>query len=136
MAMPMPERSIADLFTELSRDLSTLVRQEARLARTELAERAEAAGRDAAVIGLGAVLGLAALLSATAALILGLIQLNMQPWAAAALVAAVVGLVAGGLVRGRISQIRRRTHAPVETIESIKETAQWLKKETVGTHAR
>jgi hypothetical protein len=134
--MLMPERSIADLFTELSRDLSALVRQEAALARTELKEQAQALGRDAAVIGVGAALGLAALLAATAALVLLLVHFNVMPWAAAAIVAVVLGLVGGGMVWSRLSAMRKRTMAPVETIESIKETAQWLKNETTGTAGR
>ena len=36
MSMPMPERSVAELFTDLSQQLSTLFRQEALLARTEV----------------------------------------------------------------------------------------------------
>jgi hypothetical protein len=136
MAMPMPERSIADLFTELSRDLSTLVRQEAALARTEMTGQLQAAGRDATMIGIGAVLGLTGLLAATAALILLLIHFNVVPWAAAAIVAFVMAAIGGVMVQSRLKAMRSRTMAPVETIESIKETAQWLKRETASTPTR
>lgn len=132
----MPERSVAELFTEVSRDLSTLVRQEAALARTELAEQAQAVGRDAAVIGVGAALGLAGLMAGTAALVLLLVQLDLAPWAAAAIVAVVMAVISGVLIWSRLSAMRQRTMAPVETIASLKETAQWLKNETAGTPAR
>jgi hypothetical protein len=133
MSMPVPERSVAELFTDLSQQLSTLVRQEALLARTEVAHRLQAFARDAVVIGVGVALALAALMAATAALVLLLIQLNVLPWIAAVIVAAVLAVVAGVLVQARLSAMRQRTVAPVETVESIKETAQWIKKETVGS---
>lgn len=133
MSMPMPERSVAELFTDLSQQLSTLFRQEALLARTEITARLQAFTRDAVVIGIGAALGLAALMAATAAIVLLLVELNVTPWIAAVLTAALLAIVAGILVQARVSAMRKRTVAPVETVESIKETAQWIKKETVGS---
>ena len=133
MSMPMPERSVAELFTELSQHLSTLFRQEALLARTEVTQRLEAFARDAVVLGIGAALGLAALMAATAALVLLLVQLNLTPWIAAMLTAAPLAVIAAVLVQSRLSAMRSRTIVPVETVESIKETAQWIKKETVGS---
>ena len=132
MSMPIPERSVAELFTDLSQQLSALVRQEALLARTEVRQRLQAFAKDAVVIGVGAALGLAALMAATAALVLVLIQLNVMPWLAAVIVAAALAIVGGVLVQARLRAMRRRAVVPVETVESIKETAQWIKKETVG----
>jgi hypothetical protein len=132
MSMPIPERSVAELFTDLSQQLSTLVRQEALLARTEVTQRLQAFAKDAVVIGVGAALGLAALMAATAALVLLLIQLSVMPWMAAVIVAAALAMVGGVLVQARLRAMRRRAVVPVETVESIKETAQWIKKETVG----
>ena len=136
MSMPMPERSVAELFTALSQQLSTLFRQETLLARTEIAQRLQAFARDAVVIGVGAALGLAALMAGTAAMVLLLIQLNVMPWIAAVIVAAALAIIGGLLVQARLRAMRRRTVVPVETVESIKETAQWIKKETVGNSTR
>jgi len=133
MSMPTRERSVADLFTDLSRQLSTLFRQEALLARIEFSHRLQALARDAAVFGVGAALGLAALMAAAAALVLLLIQLSVLPWVAAVIVAAMLAIIGGVLVQVRLSAMRRRTVVPVETIESIKETAQWIKNETLGS---
>ena len=136
MSMPMPERSVAELFTDLSQQLSTLFRQEALLARTEITARLQEFARDAIVLSVGAALGLAALMATTAAFVLLLIQLNVTPWIAAFVVAAALATIAGVLVQSRLSAMRRRTVVPVETIESIKETGQWIKKETVGNSIR
>jgi hypothetical protein len=132
MAMSVPERSVAELFTQLSQQLSTLFRQEALLARTELTLRLQAFAKDAVVIGVGAALGLAALMTGTAAIVLLLIQLNVMPWVAAVIVASALAILGGLLVQARVRAMRRRTVMPMETVESIKETAQWIKKETVG----
>ena len=126
MSMPVPERSVAELFTDLSQQLSTLFRQEALLARTEITQRLQAFAKDAVVIGVGAALGLAALMAATAAIVLLLVELNITPWIAAILTAVLLAIVAGVLVQARLSAMRKRTVAPVETVESIKETAQWI----------
>lgn len=133
MAMPMPDRSVAELFTDLSQQVSTLFRQEALLARTEVTQRLQVVARDAVVLGVGAALGMAALMAGTAALVLLLVELDLTPWLAALVVAALLGIIAGVLVRARIATMRTRTVVPVETVESIKETAQWIKKETVGS---
>jgi hypothetical protein len=55
-----------------------------------------------------------------------------MPWIAAVIVAAALAIISGVLVQARLRAMRRRTVVPVETVESIKETAQWIKKETVG----
>jgi Putative Actinobacterial Holin-X, holin superfamily III len=136
MSMPMPERSVTELFTDLSQQLSRLFRQEALLARTEVTSRLQAFAKDAVVLGVSAALGLAALMAATAAFVLLLIQLNVTPWIAAFIVAGVLAIIAGVLVQARLSAMRQRTVVPVETIESIKETGQWIKKETVGNSIR
>jgi hypothetical protein len=133
MSIPPSERTVAELFSDLSQQLSVLFRQEALLARTEVAQRLQLFSRDAMVIGIGAALGLAALMAATAACVLLLVHFNVTPWIAAAIVAAAFAVIAGVLVQVRLSSMRRRTLAPVETVESIKETAQWIKKETVGS---
>jgi hypothetical protein len=132
----MPERSVTELFTDLSQQLSRLFRQEALLARTEITSRLQAFAKDAVVLGVSAALGLAALMAATAAFVLLLIQLDITPWIAAFIVAGVLAIIAGVLVQARLSAMRKRTVVPVETIESIKETGQWIKKETVGNSIR
>jgi hypothetical protein len=124
------ERSLGELFQELSQDTSALIRQEMALARTEMADRLSAFGRDAAMMGAGGVLIHVALLAATAAFIMGLVQLGVDGWLSA-LIVAVVYAVAGGVVimSGRAA-MKRRSLTPVETVDSLKETAQWLKNQT------
>jgi hypothetical protein len=58
MEQPQEERSIGELFTELTRELSTLMRQEVALAKTEMSQKASAVGKDVAYLGLGVAIAL------------------------------------------------------------------------------
>lgn len=128
-------RPIGELFSELSSQVSTLVRQEALLARTELTAVARGWMRDAVWMGVVAALAVAALLTACDALVLLLVDAGLTPWVASAVVAAALVVVAGVIARWRAAAARRRRTAPVETVKELKETAQWLKNETMGSSA-
>lgn len=130
MNEPRSERSLGELFGELSQNTSTLIRQELVLARTEMMQKASQVGRDTAFIGVGGAVLYAALLGVMAALMLLLVRLGMAPWLAVGVVAVVFGIVGAVLVQTRLQALRRQQLKPVQTIESVKETAQWLKNET------
>lgn len=127
--MTTHDRSLGELFSELSQQTSTLIRQEMALARAELSQKAAQMGRDAAYIGAGGALAFAAALTAVAALVLGMVRLGVEAWLAATITAVVLGLVAAVLIRSHAASLRAQQMAPVETIDSVKETAQWLKNE-------
>ena len=124
------ERSLGELFQELSQDTSALIRQEMALARTEMSDRIAAFGRDAAMMGAGGVLIHVALLAATAAFIMGLVQLGVQGWLSALIVAVVYAIGGGVVIMSARAAMKRRSLTPVETVDSLKETAQWLKNQT------
>lgn len=129
MDAPRTERSLGDLFADLSHQTSLLIRQEVQLARTELSQTAARAGRAGAMLGAGGVVVNAALLSFTAAIVLLLVQLGLDAWAAAGLTAVLLAAVGAVLMRSGLRKLRQPMR-PVETLESIKETAQWLKNES------
>lgn len=133
MSTTVNERPLGDLFNQLFDQISTLVRQEFSLARTELTQRAQVALRDGIVFGMAGALALAALLTAVAALVLGLVRLGVTPWASALIVAGVLAIVAAVMVQGRLRAIRARATAPVQAIESLKEDVQWIKNQTAGS---
>ncbi|AMY10646.1 hypothetical protein LuPra_03884 [Luteitalea pratensis] len=129
MDTPRPERSLGDLFADLSQKTSLLIRQEVQLAKTELSQKATQAGRAGAMLGAGGAVVNAALLTFTATIVLLLVQFGLDAWAAAGLTAVLLAAVGYVLVRSGLRKLRQPM-APVETIDSIKETAQWLKNET------
>jgi uncharacterized membrane protein YqjE len=127
MDTPRFDRSLGDLFSDLSLQMSDLLRQEMRLAKAELSENLAEAARHAMMVGVSIAFGLAAVVAAAAAFALLLVAAGVEPWLAAIITAAVMGLVAYVLAQSGISALRKKSIAPVETIHSLKETTQWLK---------
>jgi uncharacterized membrane protein YqjE len=121
------DRSIGELFSDLSQQTADLIRQEMRLAKAELSEKLADAGKHAMMIGAAIAFGLAAVVAVAAAITLVLIQLGVTPWLAAVITAAAMAAIAYVLAQSGISALRKKTIAPVETIHSLKETTQWLK---------
>src|SRR5262245_25365211 len=91
------DRSLGELFGELTREISTLVRQEAALARAELSQKASRLGKDIGMLAAGAAVAYAGLLALLAALIIGLAAAGLPGWLAALVVGLIV-VAAGGLL--------------------------------------
>jgi hypothetical protein len=123
------ERSLGDLFGDLSRQLSTLVRQEIDLARAEITGKVTAAGRDAVVMGAGIALAYAALLTLLGAAVLLLVDMSVTPWLAALVVAVVVGAIGGVLIATSRQALASRDLVPTRTVETLKDDAEWAKEQ-------
>jgi hypothetical protein len=123
------DRSLGQLFGDLSRQLGTLVRQEIELAKTETTSRVTSLGRDAAMVGAGAALGYAALLVGLVGIAILLADLGLTPWLAFVLVAVVVGGIAVVLVQQGRARLQRADLTPRETIETLKDDAAWAKEQ-------
>ena len=124
------DRSLGELFSDLSQQTADLIKQEMRLAKAELGDKLSDAGKHAMMIGVSIAFGLAAVMAAAAAIALVLVDIGVVPWLAAVITAAVMGLAAYTLAQSGISALRKQSIAPVETIHSLKETTQWLKNGT------
>jgi hypothetical protein len=122
------EQSLGALFSELAGETSLLVRQEVALAKTELTQKATVVGKNIGFLAVGGLVGYAALLAIIAAAIIGLA--NFVPaWASALIVGVVVGIVAVVLILSALNSLKKTNLTPTETVESIKEDAQWLKNQ-------
>ena len=96
------ERSVGELFGQLTQDLSLLVRQETQLAKTEIQEKISRASRDLVALATGGVVALVGGLALTAAVILLLVDpVGLEPWLAALLVGRAAR-------RGRLRDAPRR----------------------------
>jgi uncharacterized membrane protein YqjE len=111
--------STGELISRLTEQISTLVRDEARLAQAEVAQKAKRLGIGAGLFGgagLFAFLGLATLV-ATAVLALAE---ALPAWAAALVVAVVLLLVAGGLALVGRKDVQKATPpVPTEAIAGV-----------------
>jgi len=126
MYSPQTESSVGELFSDLTRQLSRLVREEVALASTEMSHKASTAGRGIGLLLGGGLVLYAAFLVLAAGLVLLLAQV-IVPWLAAFLVAL---LVAGGgylLVQAGREALKALDPAPHQTIETLKEDMTWAK---------
>jgi hypothetical protein len=113
-----PPSSIGGLLSEITRDMSTLVRQEVQLAKAELRQDAKRTGQSA---GMFAGAGLAAymvLLFASFALWWGLSNVMDQGWAA--LIVAAIWAVIGAV----LFVVGRRSMRQVRGLPQTSETAR------------
>jgi hypothetical protein len=122
------QRSLGELFGDLSRQMSALVRQEIELARTEVTGKATAAARDVAIMGSGIGLLYAALLVLLGAAVLFLADQGVSPWLAALVVAIVVAAIGGLLVMSSRQALASRDMAPKRTVETLRDDAEWAKE--------
>jgi hypothetical protein len=118
--------SLGDLLSEVSRDISTLMRQEVELAKAELRESATRAGKGAGLLGGAGYAGLMAVFFLSIALWWGLGYLMGNAWSAVvvAVIWAVIALVLFLIGRKDIKQIKG---AP-QTVDTIKEIPETLKR--------
>ena len=124
------EKSIGELFKDLSAETSTLIRQEMALAKAELSEKGKEAGKGAGLFGGAGVVGLLAAGALTAAII-ALLDTAMATWVAALIVTAVWAIVAGVLaLQGRNKIQEAGPPVPEQAAESVKEDVQWAKTQT------
>jgi len=126
--MVKEEKSLGDLFSELATETSTLVRQEVALAQTELTQKATRVGKNVGYLAVGGFVVYAAVLAVLAGVIM-LIGLVIPVWLSAIIVGLVVGGIGYFMVASALAEIRRTDPVPRDTVETIKEDAQWLKNQ-------
>jgi hypothetical protein len=123
------DRSIGELFGELSQDVALLVRQEAELAKTEMREKIAKIRTDIlAMVSGGVVVYLGALALTAAAILLLIDPIGLKPWLAALLVGAVLAVAGSVMLQRGAKDIKRTDPTPRRTVETIKEDIQWAKE--------
>jgi len=124
------ERSLGELFGELSQDVGLLVRQEAQLAKTEMQQKLSRTTTDLVALASGGVVALVGGLALTSALILLLIDpVGLKPWLAALLVGAVLGIAGWIMLQRGLKNLKRTDPTPRRTVETIKDDIQWAKEQ-------
>jgi Protein of unknown function (DUF1469). len=117
--------SIGDLIGEVSKDFSTLLRQEMELAKAELRQSATRAGKGAGLYGGAGVAGYMTVLFLSIALWWGLGYLVGNAWSAV-IVAAVWGVIALVMFLVGKRQMDAVKGMP-QTVETVKEIPDALK---------
>ena len=124
------QEDIGTLMRRLSEETTALVKLELDLAKAEMTQKGKAAGLGAGLLGGAGVAGLVFLGSLTAFLIAVLAE-AMDTWLAALIVTVLWGVTAGALALTGKNKVQAATPpAPEQTIETLKEDAQWAKTRT------
>jgi len=126
---PDADSSLPELLKQLSEETQTLVRLEIALAKAEMTEKGKQAGKGAGLFGAAGLLGLGAFGALTACLIALLATvLGDHVWLAALIVTLVYAAIAAVLAKRGQKEIKQAAPAaPEQTIETLKEDAQWAK---------
>jgi len=118
--------SLGDLLGEVTRDLSTLMRQEIELAKAELRQSASRAGKGAGMLGGAGVAGLMVVLFVSVALWWALGYLIGNAWSAV-VVAVLWAIVAAVLYTAGRKALKTVEGAP-QTVDTLKEIPDTLKR--------
>ena len=120
------EKSLGELFGDMTSEVSALMRKEVELAKVEIKEEVGRAGKAGGMLGAGAGAGYFALLFASLALA-WLLDQAMPIALAFFLVGLLYAIAAVVLItRGR-EQMKKVDPVPRQTVETLKEDAEWVK---------
>lgn len=122
-----PDKSLGQLFGELSSEFSGLMQTQVELAKVELREEASKVGDAAKMFGAAAVSGYMALLLVSFAAAWGLATVMNE-----GLAFLIVGAVYGVLALVMYTQARKRAEkldlVPKQTVASFKEDVEWARQ--------
>jgi hypothetical protein len=126
-APKQPDKSLGDLFGDLSEEFTELVRTQTDLAKTEIRNQTDRAKRVAGAFGAAAVAGYMALIMLSFAAAWGLTEI--LPEGVAFLVVGGVYAIGAGVLylRGR-ARARELSLVPQDTVESLKEDVKWARQ--------
>ena len=121
------DKPLGELVQDLSRQTSTLIRQEMRLAQAELAEKGRHAGKGAGMFGGAGLVALYGVGALVAAAILGLATV-IEPWIAATAIGVGLLLIAGILaLTGKKEIDEMGSPKPEQALESVQRDVDTVK---------
>jgi uncharacterized membrane protein YqjE len=118
------DRSIGDILGDIASDLTTMMRSELELAKTEAKAEVAKAGKGAGMLGAAAVAGHFALLFLSLVGMFLLAEVMEVQWAALIVFGVWLALAAGLAVLGR-SQVKNINPTLDRRQESLKEDVRW-----------
>jgi len=122
-----PQPSTAELVSQLSEQVTTLVRDELALARAEMTEKGKRAGKGAGLIGAGGVLALYGL-GALFVTIGALLALVMPVWLSALIVMVLIFAAAGvAALLGKKQVQQAAPPKPTAAMDSTKRDVEAVK---------
>ena len=120
--------SVGELLGDLARDTGVLVRDEVRLAKVEIGQKATTAATNTGLVLGGGALIHAGLIALGLALIIGLTAF-MPLWLAALIVGAVVVGSGWMLMAKGLAGLKNLDPVPQQTVQSLERDKQWAKEQ-------
>jgi len=120
-------RSIAEVLQDILANVQAIIRAEVRLAKAEVREEASKAVSSAVWLLAGAALGICALVFAlwTVAYALATVW---PMWAAALVLAVVLAAASAAFITAGIRRLKRVSPVPRQTVDTIRENAEWVRQ--------
>jgi len=120
---PRSDRSLPELFADLSRETIELVRKEIALARAEVSEKVSSAERGLSALAIGAAIMLAGLFILLQAVVKGVevvLPPELAPWLAPLIVGLVIAVIGYIMVRGGRTRLQPEQLVPHRTVDSLR----------------
>lgn len=124
------EPTLGQLVASASRDVSSIVRGEIELAKTEILTGAQSAGKGVGMFVGAGLFGLYALGFLLTALAWGLVALGLSAWLGFLIVAVLLLILAGILAAIGRSALKKANMRPQAAIDSTQKTIAALKPES------
>ncbi|GGW16399.1 hypothetical protein GCM10018980_18910 [Streptomyces capoamus] len=121
--------SVGELLSTVTSDVQELFRQEIELAKAEIRQEATKAGKAAGMYGGAGFAGYMVALFLSLAAMFGLANVMNAGWSALIIAGLWAGIGAVLYVMGR-SRMREVSPKPEQTVETLKEDAQWARHPT------
>ena len=122
------ERSIGELFGQLTQDMTLLVRQEVQLARTEMTEKLSKLTTNLISVGAGGFVAYLGGLALMAALILAIRDLaNISLAWSALIVGGILAIIGYVMLQRGLKELKQVELAPRRSVENIKDDVQSIK---------
>jgi hypothetical protein len=123
------EKPVAELLSDMTSSVTTLIRKEVEMAVAELKDEARQAAKAGGMLSGGALSGYLSLLFGSFGLAWWLDRRLPRPLAFFA-VAALHGAAAGALLNQGRQEMQDVDPVPHQTVETVKENVEWAKAQT------
>ena len=134
MSMTNANRSIPEVLGDLIGQVTTLLRKEAQLARTEISDKIAHAATGMGFAVVGAVLAMPALVILLQAIVALLVQGGMSIALSSLIVGGATLVIGILLLIAGVERLKGTTLTPEKTIHQLQRDAEMVKQETSESH--
>jgi protein-S-isoprenylcysteine O-methyltransferase Ste14 len=129
------QRSFGELISDLFAEMTTLMRNEAELARTEISDNVASIGRGVGMVVGGAVLLIPALVILLEAAVSGLaVGAGLPPYWSALIIGAIVLVIGAILLMSGINRMKTNHVVPRRTLHQLRQDVSTAREQVSQNH--